>query len=120
MQPVFVDDVARSVAEAVDNSAADNRVFEIGGPEVLSMRDIVRTALEVSGRRRLLLSAPKGLMKLAATVLQLLPGRPLTPDAVEFITGDALADPSEVEQKLGIEMTPLREALATYLGPKRA
>jgi uncharacterized protein YbjT (DUF2867 family) len=115
LQPVFIDDLARAVAEAVDNPAADNQLFEIGGPEVLSMREIVRTALEVSGRRRLLLSAPKGLMKLAASILQLLPGPPLTPDAVDFVTQDALADPAQVEQKLGVKMTPLRQALATYL-----
>ena len=120
LQPVFIGDVARAVAEAVDNTVADNQVFEIGGPEVLSMREIVRTALDVCGRRRLLLSAPKGLMKLAASVLRLLPGPPLTPDAVDFITQDALADPAEVEQKLGVKMTPLREALSTYLAPKRS
>jgi hypothetical protein len=56
-------------------------------------------------------------MKLAAGLLQFAPGRPLTPDAVEFITMDALADPSEIESALGIKTTPLREALATYLAP---
>jgi len=116
LQPVFIDDVARAVAEAVDSPAAENQVFEIGGPEVLSMNQIVRTALEVMGRRRLLAPLPKRLMKLAATFLRLLPGPPLTPDAVEFITMGALADPKEVQEKLGVRVTPLREALATYLG----
>ncbi len=117
LQPVFVDDVARAVAECLDSTAAENKVFEIGGPEVLTMREIVRTALQVAGRRRLLLAAPKPVMKLAAAILQFAPGRPLTPDAIEFITMDALADPSEIETALDIKMTPLREALATYLAP---
>jgi len=116
LQPVFVDDVARAVAEALDNPVAENKTFEIGGPEVLRMTQIVRTALEVAGKRRLLLSAPKAVMKNVARVVQFMPGRPLTPDAVEFITMDALADPAEVQRKLGLKMTPLREALATYLG----
>ncbi len=117
LQPVFVDDVGRAVAEAVDQpEAADRRVFEIGGPEVLTMQEIVRTALSVAGRRRLLLSAPKGLMKLAASVLQHMPARPLTPGAVEFITLNALADPADVQAALGVRVTPLREALETYLG----
>jgi NADH dehydrogenase len=116
LQPVFIDDVVRAVAESADNTTADNQTFEIGGPEVLTMREIVRTALQVAGKRRLLLSAPKSVMKLAASILQFMPGRPLTPYAVEFITMDALADPAEVERKLGLKMTPLREALATYLG----
>jgi uncharacterized protein YbjT (DUF2867 family) len=116
LQPVFIDDVGRAVAEALVHPTADNQVFEIGGPDVLTMKEIVGTALEVSGRRRLLLSAPKSVMKAAASVLQFIPGRPLTPDAVEFITMDALADPTRAEITLGIKMTPLRNALATYLG----
>jgi uncharacterized protein YbjT (DUF2867 family) len=116
LQPVFVVDVARAVAAAVESSAADNQTFDIGGPEVLSMKEIVRTALAAAGRKRVLLAAPKPLMKALASVLQFLPGRPLTPDAVDFITMDALADPAQVQERLGLKMTPLREALATYLG----
>jgi uncharacterized protein YbjT (DUF2867 family) len=116
LQPVFIDDVGRAVAEALVHPTADNQVFDIGGPEVLTMKEIVGAALEVSGRRRLMVSAPRAVMKLAASVLLFMPGRPLTPDAVEFITMDALADPTRAELTLGIKMTPLREALATYLG----
>ena len=116
LQPVFVEDVARAVAEAIGRQEASGGTFEIGGPQVLTMREIVQTALDVAGRRRLLLAAPKPVMKTLASALQLAPGRPLTPDAVEFITADALADPVELERALGLEMTPLREALATYLG----
>lgn len=116
LQPVFIDDVARGVAASLEKPAAENKVFDIGGPEALTMQEIVRTALEVAGRRRLMIAAPKPLMKLFAFLLQFAPGRPLTPDAVEFITMDALADPTEIEAALDIKMTPLREALATYLG----
>jgi NADH dehydrogenase len=119
LQPVFIDDVGRAVAEALVHPTADNQTFELGGPEVLSMTDIVRTALDVAGRRRLLLAAPKLVMKPAASLLQFAPGRPLTPDAVEFITMDALADPTRAEHVLGIKMTPLRAALESYLAPER-
>jgi NADH dehydrogenase len=111
-----VDDVARAVAESLSNPAADNKVFEIGGPEILSMKEVVQTALEVAGRKRILLPAPKAVMKLAAAVLQFMPGRPLTPDAVDFIIMDALADPSEIQQALNLKLTPLREGLAIYMG----
>ena len=117
LQPVFIDDVGRAVAEAVENRAADGRSFELGGPEVLTMNEIVRTALEVMGRRRWLLSAPKGLMKALAALLRFLPGPPLTPDAIDFITMDALADSSALVETLGLKLTPLREGLATYLTP---
>jgi len=116
LQPVFVDDVARAAVAALSSPAASNQVFEIGGPEVLTMKQIVEAALEAAGRKRLLLSAPATIMRAAASILQFLPGKPLTPDAVDFITADALADPSALEGALGLKMTPLREALATYLG----
>jgi NADH dehydrogenase len=118
MQPVFVDDVGRAVAESLDDPAAANQLFELGGPEVMSMSDVVRTALQIAGRKRLLLSSPKPIMKLVASLLQFAPGRPLTPDAVDFITGEALADPAEIQQKLGLKVTPLRDGLATYLGKR--
>jgi NADH dehydrogenase len=117
LQPVFIDDVGRAVAGVVENRATDGRAFELGGPEVLTMNEIVRTALEVMGRRRWLLSAPKGLMKALAALLRFLPGPPLTPDAIDFITMDALADSSALVETLGLRLTPLREGLATYLTP---
>jgi len=118
MQPVFIDDVGRATAECLDNPAAANQTFEVGGPDVLSMSEVVKTALQVVGRRRLLRPAPKFAMKALASVVQLLPGRPLTPDAVDFITMDALADPTAISEKLGVTSTPLREGLATYLGKR--
>jgi NADH dehydrogenase len=119
MQPVFIDDVGRAVAESLDNPAAANQIFELGGPDAMSMTEVVQTALQVAGRKRLLLSSPKPVMKLVASVLQFAPGRPLTPDAVDFITGDALGDPAAIQRALGLRLTPLREALATYLGKPR-
>ncbi len=115
LQPVFIDDLGWAVAEAVDNRAADNKVFEIGGPEVLTMQEIIRTALEILGRRRFLLPVPKALMKAQASLLRFLPGPPLTPDAIDFITMDGLADSSELVETLGLRLTPLRDGLATYL-----
>jgi NADH dehydrogenase len=115
MQPVFIDDVGRATAECLDNPAAAGQTFEIGGPNVLSMSDVVKTALQVAGRRRLLLPAPTFVMKALASVVQFAPGRPLTPDAIDFITMDALADPTDISDKLGLTPTPLREGLATYL-----
>lgn len=116
VQPVFIDDVANVVAESLDSPAAENQTFEVGGPEVLTMSEVVRTALEVQGRKRLLVAAPAPVMKAVASVAQFLPGPPLTPDSIDFITEDALGDPTEVQKALGVQMTPVREALESYLG----
>lgn len=118
MQPVFIEDVGRAVAESLDSPAAENQLFELGGPEVMSMSDVVRTALQVSGKKRLLLASPKPVMKVVASLLQFAPGRPLTPDAIDFITADAVAEGTAIRDKLGLALTPLRDGLATYMGKK--
>lgn len=116
VQPVFIEDVAKIAAESVDNPTADNQTFEIGGPEAMTMNELIKVALDVAGRKRLMLATPTPVMKLVASIAQHAPGKPLTPDAIDFITQDALGDPTEVQEALGIEVTPLRDALETYLG----
>ncbi len=115
MQPVFVDDVALVAAEAVSNAAAANQVVEIGGPEVMSMNEVLKTGLSVLGRRRFILHQPVFVGKLLGSVAQLLPTPPLTPDAVEFICFPAVANNLTLQRVFAPKLTPLREGLSTYL-----
>lgn len=115
INPLFVTDLADHVAAAVGNLAVANRQFEIGGPTVLTMDQVIRTALGVAGKKRLLLHNPKPLMKLVASVIQHAPGRPLTPDAIDFITQDGIADTTALTQVFGLPLRSLEEGLATYL-----
>ncbi len=114
LNPLFVDDLAAHVAAAPGRPAAENRLFEIGGPDVLTMDEIIRTALQVRGKKRFLLHQPAALMKLVASVAQFAPGRPLTPDAIDFILMDPIADTASLREVFGLPLTPLAEALATY------
>jgi NADH dehydrogenase len=115
INPLFVDDLAAHVVAALGNDAVAGRAFEIGGPQALTMDEVIRTALAVSGRRRFLLHQPKPLMKAVAGVLQHVPGRPLTPGAIDFITADGVADTGPLREAFGLELRPLEVALATYL-----
>lgn len=114
LNPLFAGDLARHVAKALTLADADNRMFEIGGPEVLTMDDIIRTALAARGKKRFLLHQPAWLMKMLASVAQFIPGRPLTPDAVDFILMDPIADTAALTATFGLPLTPLAEALKTY------
>jgi NADH dehydrogenase len=116
MQPVFVDDVGRVVADAATNPAALNQVFELGGPDVMSMNDVLKTALDVKGRKRFILHQPLFVGKLIGTLASLPPiTPPLSADAVDFIATPATADTGVLERVLKPRLTPLREALETYL-----
>ncbi|HSO30035.1 MAG TPA: NAD(P)H-binding protein, partial [Candidatus Sulfomarinibacteraceae bacterium] len=92
LAPIFIDDVAGIAADALASDAARDRLFEIGGPETLSMRQIIARSLRVAGIRRPVLPGPAPLLKLAALPMTLLPSPPLTPDAVDFINQPAVVD----------------------------
>lgn len=69
-QPVFVGDVAEAVARAIDGTVEAGRTYELGGPEVLSLRAIVERICEVTHRKRLLLPVPTPLAGGLARVLE--------------------------------------------------
>jgi len=120
LQPVFVEDVARVVGDSLANPAAANATFEIGGPEVLTMDEVLRTLLAVLGKRRPLVHVPVFLPRLAGALLGLVPfgTKPLSPDAVTFVTMDAVADNRALLRAFpALRLTPLQEGLATYLSP---
>jgi NADH dehydrogenase len=115
MQPVFLDDVGRVVADAARSPQAANQVLELGGPQVMSMDDVLNTALDVMGKKRPILHQPVALGKAIGAVASFLPSPPLTPDAVEFIRQPAVADNRAVEQTLHPRLWSLREGLSTYM-----
>jgi NADH dehydrogenase len=89
MQPVYVGDVATAIADAADCKAKAGATYELGGPEVLSFREIIETILDITDRKRMLVSLPFGLAKLQALFLQFAPGAlKLTPDQVELLRTD--------------------------------
>jgi nucleoside-diphosphate-sugar epimerase len=118
LQPVFIDDVGEVLAQAALGGDPTG-TFEIGGPEVMSMNDVLRTMMDVRGKRKPLVHFPPWMPKLAGAFLQFLPKPLLSPDAVEFVLGDALADTRELLSAFDVRLTPLREGLATYLGPSK-
>jgi NADH dehydrogenase len=89
LQPVYVGDVATAVADAVDGKTKQGATYELGGPEVLTMREIMEIILATIERQRMLISLPFGLAKFQALFLQFAPGPlKLTPDQVELLRSD--------------------------------
>ena len=120
LAPVFIDDAADLAADSLVSEAAANQVFELGGPETMTMRQIVATALRVAGLRRPIVPGPTPLIKLAAVPLSWLPTPILTPDAVDFINQPATVDLGPLLERMPRRLTPLEEGLATYLAPSRS
>lgn len=68
MQPVFVDDVAEAAVRGATGEAEPG-IYELGGPEILTLREIVGQVLKVTHRRRLVLNLPFWIAGIGATVL---------------------------------------------------
>ncbi len=106
LQPVFVGDVARAIADAVDGKARSGATYELGGPEVMTMRDILEFILKTIERKRLLVPLPFPLAKLKAAFLQFAPGAlKLTPDQVELLRTDNIV--SAQAQSAGLTLQGL-------------
>ena len=75
MQPAYVGDVATAVADAVDGKTKPGATYELGGPEVLTMREIMEIILAITERKRMLISLPFGLARLQAHVPAVCAGR---------------------------------------------
>ncbi|HVF05033.1 MAG TPA: NAD(P)H-binding protein [Frankiaceae bacterium] len=112
VQPVHVQDVGLVVARALQTPATENQVIEVGGPQLLSFRQIVRIMLEVMGKRRIVLPTPKPVTKLGAALLYRLPGRLLSPRAVDFVNVDGPADNRALRELLGFTPRPLTEGIS--------
>ncbi len=115
LAPVFVEDVARLAADSLTADEAAFQVFELGGPETLPMREVIKRALRAAGLLRPIVPGPTPLIKLAAAPLALLPKPLLSPDAVDFINQPATVDVGPLLAQMPRRLTPLDEALATYL-----
>jgi uncharacterized protein YbjT (DUF2867 family) len=86
-QPVFVGDVAEMVARATEGTIEPG-IYELGGPDVLTFRELMDFVLRTIQRKRLLVPVPFALASAMSQVLQFLPGPPLTPDQVQLLRSD--------------------------------
>lgn len=113
--PVSVKDVARCVVEAVRREDARDKALELGGPERLTMDQVIRTVQAVLGKRRPLLHHPIPVMKLLVLPMQILPEPILSPTAIDFITQEVEIDPKPAMEYFGFPFRRLEEGLREYL-----
>jgi len=119
-QPVFVGDVAQAIVKAVGGRTKGGTIYELGGPEVRSFKELMEYVLAVTERRRVLMPLPFGLAKLQAFFLQFMPTPLLTPDQVELLRSDNVVSPAALAegrtiQALGIEPAALEAIVPSYL-----
>jgi uncharacterized protein YbjT (DUF2867 family) len=129
LQPVFAGDVATAIALAVDGKAKAGTIYELGGPEVATLRRIMTFVLTVTGRRRRLISISFGRARSLAFVTEIIRKLSLglfpeiltiTSDQVKLLRGDNIVSPQgEAEGRtlrgLGIAPEPFETFVPSYL-----
>lgn len=128
-QPVYVGDVAEAIARAVDGAVPGGRIYELGGPQIQTLRQLVDHVQSVIGRRRPVVSLPFGLARLQAGMIELLDKLTLgimpdtfviTRDQVKLlaidnvVSSEAIAEGRTLEG-LGIKPCAYEAIVADYL-----
>jgi uncharacterized protein YbjT (DUF2867 family) len=121
-QPVFVGDLAAAIAAIAKGAGTPGTVYEIGGPAVLSFRELLDKTLEWTDRKRGYLPLPFWAAKLQALATWPLPNalRPITVDQVRMLAVDNVVSDEANRQKrtlagLGITATPIEAEVPQYL-----
>ena len=117
-QPVGVFDVAQAVAACL--YGAPSGIYELGGPQIYTFRELMELMLDKIGKRRLLVPLPFAAAGMLAQFMRFLPTPPLTPDQVILLRSDnVVGEKLPALAALGIEATPIAALLDSYLGRYR-
>ena len=111
-QPVYVEDVAQSFIAALHDDRTIGRRYELAGPKVYTLRELVQLAGEYTGHERPVVALPPSLARLQAAVLEHLPGSLMSRDNLDSMQSDNVAQ-GPIAPELGIVPTAL-EAVAPY------
>jgi uncharacterized protein YbjT (DUF2867 family) len=119
-QPVYVGDVAEAIARSVDGALAGGKIYELGGPQVRTFKELMQEMLQVIERKRMLVPVPFWLADILGSMAGLLPSPILTRDQVKLIRVDNVVSDAAIKggrtlEGIGILPTSLTAVLPTYL-----
>ena len=119
LQPVFVEDVAEAVANILTDPATVGRTYELAGPGVYTLRELVTMTLHLMRKRRLLIPVPFAVTEIQARLFELLPNPPLTTGQVDLLKADNVASGTLPGfRELNIQPKTVEEVVPTYIGPR--
>lgn len=113
-QPVWVGDVADAFVRALDNVHSLRETYDLVGPDVMTLRQIVRLAARARGRHRMVIGLPPALGQLQANVGEWLPGKPISRDNWRSLQLDSVSFDDGL-RRLGIAATPVEPNVAQFL-----
>ena len=119
LQPVFVEDVAEAIASILTDPGTAGQTYELAGPGVYTLRELVSMTLRLMGKRRLLVPIPFAVAEVQARLFEFLPNPPLTTGQVDLLKADNVASGALPGlQDLNIQPKTVEEVVPTYIGPQ--
>ena len=119
LQPIFVEDVAEAVSSILSDPGTVGRTYELAGPKVYTLHELVNMTLQLMGKRRLLVPIPFAVAEVQARLFELLPNPPLTTGQVDLLKTDNVASGVLPDvQDLNIQPKAVEEVIPTYIGPR--
>jgi NADH dehydrogenase len=107
-QPVYVGDVADAVMAVLNRPDAAGATYELGGPEVLTFRELIGWVLRDIGRARPMFEMPRTVAAMIAGLPDWLPGKPITRDQLLLLAKDNVVTPGMPGLgELGLVATPI-------------
>ena len=116
-QPILVNDVATAIVKAIEIKKNEGKIYEIGGPKVISFGDMVKSILNTINKKRLIVDLPMPLAKVQASLLSLMPKPLLTRDQCEILNeADNIISNNHLTLKdLNIKPDDVEQAMSKWL-----
>lgn len=119
LQPIFVEDVADAISSILSDPGTVGRTYELAGPKVYTLHELVNMTLQLMGKRRLLVPIPFAVAEVQARLFEFLPNPPLTTGQVDLLKTDNVASGVLADvQDLGIQPRTVEEVIPTYISPR--
>jgi uncharacterized protein YbjT (DUF2867 family) len=115
LQPVAVDDVVDAMRSCLHGGASSHQTYELGGPRVYTLREIVSLAAKLTHRRRWIIGLPNFLGRMQAFFMNFVPGRPFSSDNYRSLKVDSVCG-EDGFSKLGIKPQSMAGSARLYLG----
>ena len=114
-QPVWIGDVTEAFARALGDDASIGGSYDLVGPQVMTLAQIVQLTAQARGRRRAVIALPAALGRLQAEIGEHLPGKPISRDNWRSLQTDSVSADNGLP-RLGITPTPVAPKLPEILG----
>ena len=114
--PIYVGDLAKAIVKALELNNSEPKIYELGGPENYSFKELMEILLREIKKKRFLIPIPFGFAKFQSYFLQMLPNPLLTPDQVELLKHNNIVSGDHSTLKdLGISGTQIQSILPKYI-----